>query len=233
VTVFFARGTAWRDAGAVYAEVGELQGNGVRVVLVPGRVPAQGVLGAGTRTVSLQQVVGLGPGGLHADLAPLEQAVPRSRSRVARNFVPIHTPPGITWAQVLIEFLGEETVRVSVPGQVPQERSFVQMGFQDRRQIGEQADTLWGILRLLAKHSGKLEPEDTSQEIPAANFGKVKKWVADIRSRLRLLFPDIGGDPFKPYRRKEATGDPRHPYQWTSSYETEFILCWEGASRMT
>jgi hypothetical protein len=231
VPTYLARGVAWRDASAVYGSVGELQSGEMQVVLVPGRVPAPGVLGAGVKTVSLQQVVGLGPGGLRVDLTPIEQAVPRSRARAARALVPIHSPPGTTWEQVVIEFLGEETVRVSVPGQVPQERSFVEMGFQDKRQIGEQADTLWGILRLLAKHGGKLEPEDTIQEIPAANFGKVKKLVSDTGKRLKALFPDIEGSPFKPYRRKEATGNPLDPYQWTSSYETKLILCWEGASR--
>ncbi len=233
VPIYFARGTGWRDASAIYSSVGELQSGEMQVVLVPGRVPVPGALGAGVKAVSLQQVVGLGPGGLRVDLTPIEQVVPRSRSRVARSIVPIHTPPGTTWEQVLIEFLDEEKVRVSVAGQVPQERSFVELGFQDRRQTGEQADTLWAMLCLLAKHGGKLEPEDTNQEIPAASFGKVKKLVSDTGKRLRALFPNIGGSPFKPYRRKEATGDPANPYQWTSSYETKFILCWEGVSRRT
>jgi len=243
VSVFFAKGTNRRDAVAVYADVGELQGADVRVVLVPGRVPAPDVLGPSTKVLTLQQVVGLGPGGLRVDRAPVEEIVPRSRARVAQAFVPIHTSPGITWNQVLIEFLDEETVRVSVPGQVPQERSFVEMGFQDRRKVGEQADTLWGVLRILARHDGRLESGDADRVIAAASFGKVKKWIGDLRKRLRAVFPDIAGDPFKPYRQAKPTGDQFEPYllarpkvargqayREANAYETKFVLRWEGLS---
>jgi len=215
--MFFARGATWRDASTVYASAGELQSGEMQVVLVPGRVPAPGVLGAGTKTVSLQQIVELGTDGLRVDLTSIEQVVPKSRARVASHLVPIHTPPGTAWNQVLIEFLDEERARVSVPGHV-EERSFVEMGFQDRRKVGEQADDLWNFLRLLAREDGRLSADDSVRAISAASFVRVKKWVADIRARLRAVFPDITGDPFKPYRRVQA-------------YETEFILLREGGPR--
>ena len=218
VSVYFTRGATWRDWSAVYAGVGELRGAGVRVVLVPGRVPVSETLGAGTKVLTLQQLVSIGPGGLRVDQAAIEQVVPKSRVRVAPHVVPIHTAPESTWGQVMIEFLDEETVRVSVPGQSAQERSFADTGFRDRRKSGEQADLLWEFLRLLAKEQGRLSSEDSRGVISAASFGKVKKWVAGIRERLHTLFPDLAGDPFKPYRTVKA-------------YETEFILRWAGSER--
>jgi len=79
--------------------------------------------------------------------------------------------------------------------------------------------------------------------IAAASFGKVKKWIGDLRKRLRAVFPDIAGDPFKPYRQAKPTGDQFEPYllarpkvargqayREANAYETKFVLRWEGLS---
>ena len=214
VTIFFARGAGWRDASTVFGDVAELRTGALQVVLVPARMPTVSAFGPHTEVLSISQMIEVGPSGLHFDRAALEQAIPKSRARVLPQLIPIRTEPGTTWKQVLVEFLDQERVRVSVPGHV-EKRSFVEMGFRDRRKLGEQADVLWELLRLLAREEGQLGSADSKRLIPAASFGKVKRWVSDIRSRLRALFPDIGGDPFKPYRTAKA-------------YETEFVLKWVG-----
>lgn len=217
VAVYLAMGTGRRDAGMVYAGTLGTQST-PQLVLVPGTLPSSSLFGAAAIVLSLSQIVEFAPTGLRLDMAAVEQAIPKSRARVAPEVVPFRTDPGTTWDRIMMEFLDDETVRVSVPGRAPEERSFVGMGFQDHRKAGEQSDALWELLRLLAKEQGQLGSEDSARVIPAATFGKVKKWIADIRKRLHALFPDVGGDPFKPYRKVKA-------------YETKFILRWAGDAR--
>jgi hypothetical protein len=231
IDAFLARGARWGDAGATFGQAAALREQASPMVLCFAESPDASVFGAGAKAISLWRVLKLESNCVTLHSSAMGSMAPKGRSRVSPQVVPIGTGSGTTWEQVMIEFLDEDRVRVSVPGQDPQERSFVEMGFQDRRQNGEECDTLWKFLRLLAKEDGRLSPEDSGRTIPAANFGKVKKWVADIRSRLRALFPEIHGDPFKPYRRLEATGDLHRPYQETRTYETWFALRWEGASR--
>ena len=78
------------------------------------------------------------------------------------------------------------------------------MGFLNRSKAGEQPDKLWWVLReILAKHGGEVA-WGASTELPKRQLGKLKKWVADIRARLRAYFLTIAGDPFEPYRTAKA-----------------------------
>ena len=215
--VFLARGARWRGADATFGQTAALREQASPMVLCFAESPDASVFGAGAKVVSLWRVLRLEPDCVTLDSSAIGSMAPRGRSRVSPQVVPIRTEPGTTWDQVMIEFLDEDTVKVSVPGDV-QERSFVRMGFQDRRKLGEQPDALWEFLRLLSKEQGQLGSEDSGRVISAESFGKVKKWIADIRKRLHALFPDVAGDPFKPYRKVKA-------------YETEFILRWAGHAR--
>jgi hypothetical protein len=118
-------------------------------------------------------------------------------------------PDGTRWEQVSIEFINEDVVRIAVGGKVDH-RDFAQMGFVDKRKPEERPDRLWGIFREFAKREGKIDWE-SSVDLPRAEQTKLKKWVSDIRTRLKAVFPQIPEDPFKPYRKVKA-------------YETRFRL---------
>ena len=69
----------------------------------------------------------------------------------------------------------------------------------------------------MAKRGGEVA-WGASAELPQRELGKLKKWVADIRARLRAYFPTVAGDPFEPYRKVRA-------------YKTKFVLRWSEAYR--
>ena len=139
------------------------------------------------------------------------------RAERTQDVAPFHTPPGTTWDQVVIEFHNDEAVKVTV-GSVVEHKSFADMGFVDRRKKAvEQADGLWVWLRLLAQYGGIITWED-NVDMSENQRTKLKKGISRIRDRLRAYFPDIPGDPFKPYRRVRA-------------YETRFVLQWSDAYR--
>jgi hypothetical protein len=131
-------------------------------------------------------------------------------SKVRPDVIPIPVPPGTEWKHVFISFLNEYTVQIKVAGSI-ERRSFHTLGFSDLRAAEPETrpSDVWGVLRQLARLNGEITFQDSTRtfEDPV----KVKKWISQIRKKLKQVFPDIPGDPF-------------HPYSKVKGYKTLFSL---------
>lgn len=99
------------------------------------------------------------------------------------------TPPNTTWKMVKIQFVSEDSVRVSVKS-IHGRYTFAEMGFKDNRKYNS-PNTQWEVLRCLAK----INREFSWQE-ETAIYGR--KRFSRLRERLRAFF-GIEDDPFFPY----------------------------------
>jgi hypothetical protein len=119
-----------------------------------------------------------------------------------QQIIPIPTPHGTTWYQVLIEFANEEHVHICV-GKDRYTRSFAEMGFADLRKPEPTPSELWGHFRTLAKYEGRIG-WDTPGAVAEMDRNRVSKWMSAIRQKLLAVFPDIADDPFEPYEKVGA-----------------------------
>ena len=119
------------------------------------------------------------------------------------------TPQGTSWEEVKIEFLTEQTVRISV-GDYAEGMDFQDMGFCDRRKRPKEKtpDIIWETLFEFAKHQGELSYHDEIRPKIARNL---KANVHVISKRLQDFF-GISGSPFKQFNRK------------TKSWTTKFTI---------
>ncbi len=203
------RGAAWPDSRLLLNREGRLQECANPVILIPSEIPDNPPLLAPGKVLSLVRLLSLTIEGLKLDRGEIEGVLGRSRARRSQLVAPFQVPEGTCWEQVSIEFVNEDVVRIAVGGNVDH-RDFAQMGFADKRKSEERPDRLWTVFLGLAKSEGKIGWGD-SVDLPDGNRDKLKKWVSDIRTRLKAVFPQIPEDPFKPYRRVNA-------------YETRFRL---------
>ena len=132
------------------------------------------------------------------------------KSRERQDVIPLRVPEDTKWNQVFISFVNDQAVQIKVAG-IVENRTFDSMGFSDLRAGPQESrpSPLWGIFRQMAVLNGEM----TCQE-PTQNFEdpmKMKKWVSEIRKKLRVVFPDIQGDPF-------------HQYKKVNGYKTRFAL---------
>lgn len=216
VDVFFARGAAWQDAGTIFGNIGRVQECSSPLVLVPSAIPARPIFGAAARVLSLGRLLSLHGERLSIDTSELDSALGKGRAERVQGVFPFPTPPGTVWEQVLIEFMNDDVVRIAI-GMGADHKDFADMGFVDRRKHGRQPDELWAHFRTLAGEGGRIEWADPF-EVGSHERYKVKKWIGDIRKRLRAYFPTIEGDPFLPYRNVKAY-QTRFELRWSESYE--------------
>jgi len=217
VDFFLAVGAGRPDASAVFSNARQIRECSTPVVLIPGQSPQDRFFGAHAKMLCLARLLTAEGSMIHIDRDEIKETIAKPRAERIQDVAPFPTPPGTTWEQLLIEFHGDEAVRITV-GSVVEHKSFGDMGFVNRSKSGEQPDKLWWVLRdILAKCDGEVAWGD-STELSQRELGKVKKWVADIRARLRAYFPAIAGDPFESYRTAKA-------------YKTKFVLRWSEAYR--
>ncbi len=148
--------------------------------------------------------------GLGLDTRELAELL-SAKSRVRQDIIPIAVPEGTGWNQIVISFVNEHTVQIRYPGNT-EHRSFDEMGFSDLRRADSpeyQPSKLWRILRAFAEHHGEIVFQDSTGAFSSPE--KVKKWVSQIRKKLREVFPTLQGDPF-------------HPYNKVHGYKTRFTL---------
>jgi len=165
--------------------------------------------------LSLDRVMSVEGGRLHLGVSEAAVAVRPPASRT-QDVVPFNTGQDSSWEHVIIEFCNDEVVKVAAGGH-SDHRTAAQMGFVDRRRSGEVPDRLWLFLRELAKHEGEIAWGDAT-DMSSSERAKAKRYVSDIRKRLRTLFPDLPGNPFEPYRSVGA-------------YKTRFVLRWSEQYR--
>ena len=87
--------------------------------------------------------------------------------------IPISTPPGTTWSQVMIEFANDDYLQISI-GKDRHIRSIVEMGFADLRKPEPTPNELWEHFRTLAKFDGHIGWE-TSRAVVEKDRDKVRK----------------------------------------------------------
>lgn len=93
------------------------------------------------------------------------------------------TPPGSTWAAVLIRFTSDFQVQITVWNQI-EVRNYIEMGFEDRRgKRQSKPDGNWQSLREFAARGGEIV---STRE--AADWPKLEKAVQTINKRLQKLF---------------------------------------------
>jgi hypothetical protein len=163
-------------------------------------------------SVWLETCLGMATNGLlvHGSNSLAIHATNRNAWARSEAMRPFPTPPDTRWDQVTIQFLNREDVRITL-GSASARRNFAEMGFRDARKQGVQPNQLWDLLRIFAKHDGRIEWRNPLREL-RGNRSKIKMRVHELRGRLRACFPGIADkDPFKPYRRVRA-------------YETKFTL---------
>jgi hypothetical protein len=193
--VFLASGATAADAPATSASATRLSECSAAVVLVPWTVPERNPFPGGAPVLSLGRPLTLQKGRLRLDVAEIVAAHRKRRPKRVQGLVPLPTPLGTTWEQVVIEFANDEYVKVGF-GSPEVSKSYAEMGFADRRRPRAGPDTLRLLLRVLATREGRLRRADEG----AARSGPrafTKRQVSDLRLRLRQYF-GISDDPFRP-----------------------------------
>ena len=161
------------------------------------------------QVVPLSHVLLSSANGLAVDLEDLGEAL-SAKNRVRHDVIPFSVPASTEWKHVFISFVNEQTVQIKGAGKT-EHRSFDEMGFSDLRAGANESrpSELWGVFQTLAKYRGDMTFQDSIETFDHPE--KVKKWVSQIRKKLRHVFPDIHGDPF-------------HPYNKVKGYKTRFSL---------
>jgi len=217
VDVFLMLGAAWNDCESVVLNSGQLRGASKPLLLVPHTEPTRFPITIIKRIIRLTQQLNLNKGAIVLDRRILHAAIGEAyggRTRRVQPVVPIHTQSGITWRDILIYFVNEETVRIEVGDKIVEHRDFIEMGFRDNRKSIETPDQLWEHLIALAKLSGSKEyrgisyhrdkktiknmNEEMGRQAYNSALRDAAMWkdrVGNLRTRLRALFPDIKGNP--------------------------------------
>ena len=152
------------------------------------------------RVISLRQVLMLSKGRLSVDMDTLKLAL-STKKETRLDVIPFSVPTGTEWKHVFISFVNEHTVQIRV-GKLSEHRSFDEMGFSDARKNGELPIELWGIFRMFAQMQGEVSWGESQAAF--SNPERVKKYVSEIRKKMKALFPNIKGDPFFAYRKVKS-----------------------------
>lgn len=70
------------------------------------------------------------------------------------NIIPIKLPPNTKWDLITIQFIDNETIRITGPESFSQVVTFREMGFENRKKRGRPPTVLWDFLRALAHTKG-------------------------------------------------------------------------------
>jgi hypothetical protein len=208
------------------------------LVLVPGELPAPGLLPSQAIAVSLGEVLRLEETGVILDRALLDDYAERLAGEKAKPaMLPIAVPSGFAWSQVTIEFVSDEDVRIWTVGE-PTVKSFSDLGFANARD--GQPTKPWHLLREFAGHEGIYDPSHASSLYPpvknthrrgqpqvTAFSAKLGSALSDLAQHLAELFPTIAGRPIAAYDSR------RHQYRavvnlrWEPGYRGRVRRDWD------
>ena len=123
-------------------------------------------------------------------------------SHAAEHFVrPFPLPKEKSWQDVSIRFTSDFAVQVTV-GKVSDRRSYVEMGFEDKRKKSATAtspDSAWVLFREIAKLGGVVgKPPHAGEK---AKWTKVETGVSSINKKLKAIF-GLSANPIA-YRRSD------------------------------
>lgn len=127
------------------------------------------------------------------------------KEKKEENRFPYKLPAGTQWKNIVIKFLDEETVSISV-GRYYKDviQTFEEMGFVDKRFSSPRPNEAWKFLKVLAINNGEITFKD-------------KKAKLTYKKQKELLAKQL-----QSYFRMES--DPFYPYHETKSYRARFII---------
>jgi hypothetical protein len=130
VDLFLARGAHWDDASQVFLRNGRVRECMTPLILVTHEVPALSPFPSTAPVRSLTSLLRCEADALQLRQEQLVGTIRSTGSRRQQKIVPIPTPYGTTWYQVLIEFANDDYVQIGI-GKERYTRSFADMGFTD------------------------------------------------------------------------------------------------------
>ncbi|MDD5530571.1 MAG: HEAT repeat domain-containing protein [bacterium] len=157
----------------------------------------------------------IGTKGHPAEVADLAAAVGGTKIQSASGGLKSQfpTPPGTKWEDVTIQFISDESIKISA-NEVSKEFHYTEIGFKDNRK-GIVPDSQWKVLQYLAKCGGTISWnfEDAKEyggynytipkdEIPKPTNLKERKAfpkrIERLRKKLKTIM-QLDGDPFENY----------------------------------
>ena len=228
--LFLAREAHRQDAATVLAPLHERIKGSHGVVLVPDDLPAVGVLPANAVAVRMAQVWWWVGEMLDISTDAIDDTITGLGGNKPFVYLqPLEVPTGFTWAQVRLEFISDEDVRIWIVGE-PVVRNFAELGLANARD--QQPNRLWKLLREFAAYEGVYNPDHRSVLYPPVVNGnrgslprlsafspKLTTGLTQLADHLQKLFPTIPGRPFTRY-------DSRN-----HQYRAQIKLCWEPGYR--
>ncbi len=122
----------------------------------------------------------------------------------------IEVPKGSNWGDVVLQFVGLDSLYIRVGSSIMGTFSFVELGFEDRRKVDGEGNRypnkLWKLLMILSETKGLL-----SWKLPGADKS-YKKTLSLLRKDLRRLIPGI------------KDKDPFHRYDERMGYKAKFVI---------
>jgi hypothetical protein len=232
VRLFFMRDITKNDAIAVSAIFNERLKVMRGLVLVPGDLPAPGILPEQVAAISLNDVIYLDSNKVvinHDLLSKQSEIIAGEKLKVTT--IPIDVPASFSWQQVMIEFVSDEDVRICTVGEA-ELKSFADLGFANVRD-GDPIKS-WHLLREFAGHEGVYDinhpstiypPEKirqlagAGQLLQSAFSGKLRSALSDLSIKLKELFPGIKGKPFGVYDNKQHQYKSVIKLKWEPGYQ--------------
>lgn len=195
--VALVRGLHWQDAAQVFVPR-VTKPNGLLLAISPARV-APSWLPKQTALISLVEIMGLERNRLMLDKDELAEVARNSlRFQPARPETPTTypLPDHCEFAQIQMELVADDSVRIRVPGKKPREFDYKQLGLADRRGGTKPAQRLWGTLELFAVHNGLIDWKLLSA--PIEHQERLVKHVQRLKKILQAFF-ETDAEPFYPY----------------------------------
>lgn len=122
----------------------------------------------------------------------------------------LEVPKGSNWGDIVLQFVGLESLYIRAGSSILGTFSFVELGFEDRRRVDAEGkrypNKLWKLLMLLSETKGSF-----SWKLPGADK-TYKKTLSLLRTDLRRLFPGI------------KDKDPFHRYDERNGYRAKFAI---------
>jgi hypothetical protein len=143
-----------------------------------------------------------------AQSLPVATNIPTGEIRVPEQEhhtqdVHFEVPEGSNWGDVVLQFVGLDSLHIRVGSAIKGTHSFVELKFEDGRKADKEGhrypNKQWNLLMLLSETGGSL-----SWNIPGVDK-TFKKTISLLRKDLKRLFPGIKDeDPFSPYDKRRC-----------------------------
>jgi len=229
VSLFLFRGVRRPDAAMILAPLHERLKVQKGLVLVPGALPASGILPRNAMAVPLEDVLRVEGTDLLVDKAYLDHlAVALVGATTEPAPSPISVPAGFTWAQVRLEFISDEDVRIWTVGE-PVRKSYLELGLANARD--GQPNRLWKLLWEFAAYEGVYDPDHRSVLYPPVQHGQrtnaprfsafspnLITGLSQLADHLQQLFPTVPGRPFARYDTRQHRYRSIIRLQWEPGY---------------